>query len=461
MAAKKAAWKHFLDPIKKERDEVLAIIQAKTCVCSATNDDSINKLNTQLKSNLQPVHKDVFSTVKKILRNVCHTCPKKDLHDALAQWLSDNYKKNSRRYNSHLYSESALAIKNIKSEAPVYSQESKMVNGREILRDNFDKLFEKYPLLLTFGEDTGKIGGVNQSLEGLQAKYGEIRISDTGIREATIIGQAIGLALRGLRPIAEIQYFDYLLYGLQTLSDDLVTMQYRTVGGQKAPVIVRTRGHRLEGVWHSGSPLSMVINSVRGMYVCVPRNMTQAAGFYNTLMQSDEPALVIEPLNGYRLKEKMPDNVGEYKIELGVPEILQAGRDVTIVTYGSCVRIAQDAVKELATFNISCELIDVQTLLPFDNKQIILESIKKTNRVLFFDEDVPGGATAFMMQKVVEEQKAFFHLDSAPETLTAEEHRPAYASDGDYFSNPNAEDVFERIYQMMHEANPKKYVKLY
>ena len=344
---------------------------------------------------------------------------------------------------------------------PIFTNASPEVAGREILRDNYDLLFAKYPKLVVFGEDAGYIGGVNQSLEGLQKKYGDLRVTDTGIREQTILGQGLGLALRGLRPIAEIQYFDYLLYALQTLSDDLATTHYRTAGGQIAPVIISTRGHRLEGIWHSGSPLSMVINSIRGVYVCVPRNMTQAAGFYNTLLEGEDSALVIEPLNGYRLKEKRPDNIGEYKIPLGVPEILNEGTDVTLVTYGSCVKIAQDAVEQLKEFNISVELIDVQTLLPFDKKHMIADSIKKTNRVVFFDEDVPGGATAYMMQKVIEEQGSYFHLDSEPRTVSAKDHRPAYASDGDYFSNPNAEDVFEAIYAMMNEANPKKYPELY
>jgi pyruvate/2-oxoglutarate/acetoin dehydrogenase E1 component len=335
------------------------------------------------------------------------------------------------------------------------------VHGRVILRENYDRLFAKNPLLVTFGEDTGYIGGVNQSLEGLQKKYGELRITDTGIRENTILGQGIGLALRGLRPIAEIQYFDYLLYALQTMSDDLATLHYRTVGGQIAPVIVSTRGHRLEGIWHSGSPLSMVINSIRGVYVCVPRNMTQAAGFYNTLLEGMDSALVIEPLNGYRIKERMPDNIGEYRIPLGIPEIIEQGTDLTLVTYGSCVKIAQEAVKQLKEFNVNVELIDVQTLIPFDRNDMILESIKKTGKVVFFDEDVPGGATAFMMQKVVEERNAFVYLDTPPRTLASQEHRPAYATDGDYFSNPNAENVFELIYDMMHEYNPIKYPQIY
>jgi 2-oxoisovalerate dehydrogenase E1 component len=345
--------------------------------------------------------------------------------------------------------------------APVYTGDSPESTGREILRDNFDALFSKYPLLLAFGEDVGKIGGVNQTYEGLQTKYGNHRIFDTGIRETSIIGKGIGLALRGFRPIAEIQYFDYLLYALQTLSDDLATTHWRTAGGQSIPLIISTRGHRLEGIWHSGSPLSMVINSIRGIFVCVPRNMTQAAGFYNTLLEGNDPALVIEPLNAYRLKEMRPGNIGEFRVPLGKPEVLVTGTDVTLVTYGSCVRIAMDAVRQLREFNIHVELIDVQTLLPFDIEEIIADSIRKTNRVVFFDEDVPGGATAYMMQKVLEEQGAFKYLDSQPRTLAAREHRPAYSTDGDYFSNPNAENVFETIYAVMHEVNPKGFPHLY
>jgi len=336
-----------------------------------------------------------------------------------------------------------------------------MVPGREILRDNFDCLFANNPLLVAFGEDVGKIGGVNQTYEGLQAKYGEHRIWDTGIREATIIGQGLGMAMRGFRPIAEIQYFDYLLYGLQVISDDLATLHYRTRGGQKAPMIVSTRGHRLEGIWHSGSPLSMVINSIRGVHVAVPRNMTQAAGFYNTYLESDQPVLIIEPLNGYRLRELKPDNLGQFRVPVGQPEVLTEGTDVTLVTYGSCVRIAEDAVEQLKGFNISVELIDVQSLLPFDINHRIVESVKKTNKVVFFDEDVPGGATSFMMTKVLEEQGGYFHLDAEPVTLTSKAHRAAYSSDGDYFSNPNAEDVFDTIYNLMHEYQPGKYPKIF
>ena len=366
-----------------------------------------------------------------------------------------------QRYGSNLYNDTLRSALNVPVIHPIYKENSAMVNGREIIRDNFDSLFSQYPLMVAFGEDIGYIGGVNQTYEGLQKKYGELRITDTGIREATIIGQGIGLALRGFRPIAEIQYFDYLLYGLQTLSDDLAMTHWRTHGTQAAPLIISTRGHRLEGIWHSGSPMAMVISAIRGIYVCVPRNMTQAAGFYNTLMRADDPAIVIEPLNAYRLKERKPENIGNFTVPLGIPEILSTGTDVTLVTYGSCVRIAQDAINQLSQFDIHVELIDIQTLLPFDLHHCILDSIKKTKRVVFFDEDVPGGASAFMMHKVLEEQKGFGFLKTAPRTLTGKEHRPAYSTDGDYFSNPNAEDVFDTIYAMMHEDNPDKWPEGY
>lgn len=458
--AKYKAWDEFTKPIIAERDELINLIDKNSCKCA--KDNHINKLINDLIKINYPNRKDIFSTVKKILRYLCQTCDsKKPIKSALINWLENKNKENTLRYCSHLYSESEYSALKIKQAAPIYSENSQLIQGREILKNNFDILFSKYPELVTFGEDTGALGDVNQGLEGLQEKYGENRIFDTGIREATIIGQAIGIALRGLRPVAEIQYFDYLLYALQIMSDDLATLQYRTKGGQKAPVIIRTRGHRLEGIWHSGSPLSMVINSIRGIYVCVPRNMTQAAGFYNSILKSDDSALIIEPLNGYRLKEKMPTNIGDYYIPLGIPEIISEGNDITIVTYGSCVRIAQDAVEQLKEFNISCELIDVQTLLPFDTSNIILESLKKTNKILFFDEDVPGGATAFMMQKVIEEQKGFYYLDYEPITLTAKENRPAYSTDGDYFSNPNAEDVFDKVYEIMHNYNPAKYPRIY
>lgn len=460
--ARKKAWKAYSEPILKERDELIKIIDNRSCMCKREHIDKVGIITQELKSIPNPIRKDNMSSAKKILRHVCTDCTMREkLQADLSAWLKRNQEDGYDRYSSNLYCETDRAAWKVKGVLPVFAEGSPMVNGREILRDNWDKLFQKYPELVIFGEDVGGIGGVNQSYEGLQAKYGEVRITDTGIRENTIMGQGIGLALRGLRPVAEIQYFDYLLYALQTMSDDLATTRWRTKGGQMAPLIITTRGHRLEGVWHAGSPLSMVINSIRGVYVCVPRNMTQAAGFYNTLLEADDPALVIEPLNGYRLKEKRPENIGEYRVPLGVPEILREGTDVTLVTYGSCVRIAEEAVEQLYEFGISVELIDVQTLLPFDLPNVVVESIKKTSRVVFFDEDVPGGATAYMMQKVLEERGGYQYLDSQPKTITAREHRPAYTTDGDYFSNPNAEDVFEGVYNLMHEVNPKRYPTLY
>ncbi len=457
--ARKKAWEMFQRPIRVERDALVKIIDDRKCKCKEeVKEEAVDKINDDLKLVLSPIRKDNFVAARKILRNVCSSCLKADsLKQEMQGWLVRNYEDARISYDSFLYNETPTSIMNVKPIAPVYSENSPEVPGRQILRDNYDKLFSKYPLLVTFGEDLGKIGGVNQSLEGLQKKYGELRITDTGIREATILGQGIGLALRGMRPIAEIQYLDYLMYALQILSDDLATTHYRTAGRMLAPVIISTRGHRLEGIWHSGSPMSMLVNSVRGVYVCAPRDMTRAAGFYNTLLEGSDPAVVIEPLNGYRLKEKMPDNIGEYRLQLGVPEILSEGKDITIVTYGSTVRIAMEAVKQLALHGVSVELIDVQTLVPFDKGKIILNSLKKTNRILFLDEDVPGGTTAFMMQEVLEKQGGWQFLDSAPKTLTGKEHRPAYTTDGDYFSKPNAEDIFDTIYNIMKEAVPVKY----
>ncbi len=460
--AKKSAWKAFTEPLKKERDKLVSIIENRTCVCKRDHYDKAGEVAENLKRIPYPIRKDNFSAAKRILRHICTDCPKrKELKEQLGTWLKDNYKDVGPDYHSHLYSETQYAATKVPEVAIKYGNDEKARPGREILRDNFEHLFKKYDNVVTFGEDTGKIGDVNQGMEGMQEKFGKWRVTDTGIRETTILGQAIGLAIRGIRPIAEIQYFDYLLYALQTMSDDLATLLWRTRGGQKAPAIIRTRGHRLEGIWHSGSPLSMVINSIRGMLVCVPRDLTRAAGMYNTLLQSDEPALVIEPLNGYRLREPEPENIGEYTVPVGKPEVVHEGKDVTVVTYGSCVRIAQEAARQLEDFNISAEVVDVQTLIPFDTDHSILESIKKTNRVVFFDEDVPGGATAYMMQKVVEEQKAYYYLDSEPKTLSAAAHRPAFGSDGDYFSNPNAENVFETVYDLMHEAKPDQYPEIY
>ncbi len=458
--AKKEAWNRFQKPIRKMRDDFVEMVNITQCQCLKV--DQIDQLMQDLKRVGEPIRKDVVSSAKKILRLICHTCTsEKSLKMLVSKWLSQSLEESRQRYSSHLYSQSIQSPLQIKEVKPQYSENSRRVNGREILVANFDHIFNKYPEALIFGEDVGKIGGVNQTLEGMQEKYGELRVSDTGIREASILGQAIGMAMRGLRPIAEIQYFDYLLYALQVLSDDLATLHYRTAGGQKAPVIISTRGHRLEGIWHSGSPLSMVINSIRGVHVLVPRNMTQAAGFYNTMMQSDDPALIIEPLNGYRLKETLPDNIGEYNIPLGKPEILQQGDDVTLVTYGACVRIAEDAAEQLKQYGISVELIDVQTLLPFDINHTVVNSLQKTNKIVFFDEDVPGGATSYMMQKVLEEQNGYLYLDAKPVTVTARDHRAAYSTDGDYFSNPNAENVFDAIYDIMHHYKPDRFPDLY
>ncbi len=453
--AQKASWAAYLSPIKSEVAEVSALLDA---LKDSHSTSQIESIKTELNSIKEPIRRDLHTAVKKVLRLT------KDENLAsrskLSDWLRVSNSENTDRYSSHLMSQSAQQAANINAVPAVYS-EQKPVDGRELLRENFDYILTKYPEVLIFGEDSGKIGGVNQGLEGLQTKYGEHRVFDTGIREATIMGQAIGLAMRGLRPIAEIQYLDYLLYAVQIMSDDLATLQWRTKGMQKAPVIIRTRGHRLEGVWHSGSPMGMIINSCRGINICVPRNMTQAAGFYNLLLEADEPSLVIEPLNGYRLKENLPSNIGEYKVALGIPETIEHGTDVTLVTYGSSVRIASEAIKMLNDHGISVELIDVQTLLPFDVNHSIVESLKKTNRVVFFDEDVPGGATAFMMQKVLEEQGGYSYLDSKPLTISAKAHRPAYGSDGDYFSKPSADDVFDVIYHLMLEVNPGKFSKIY
>ncbi len=460
--AQSQAWKQRIKTLEHERDSLIQLIEQKNCICTSIKDDKIKELISQLKNAYSLNRKEILSTARKILRHICNTCSKPDsLKDRLQKWIADYRAEAHKMYNDRLYAEDQYSALKVPVVPPHYPESLDKVPGREILRDNFDKLFEKIPELVTFGEDTGVLGGVNQSMEGLQNKYGPLRIWDEGIRETTIIGTGIGLALRGLRPITEIQYFDYLMYGLQTLSDDLATLRYRTKGGQKAPMIIRTRGHRLEGIWHSGSPTSMVINSIRGIYVCVPRDMTRAAGMYNTLLQSDDPALVIEPLNGYRIREPRPDNIGEYNIPLGIPELLHVGHDVTLVTYGSCVRIAQEAVNQLAEIGVSVELIDVQTLLPFDIYGVILESVKKTNRVVFFDEDVPGGTTAYMMQQVLEKDRGYKYLDSSPKTVTAKDHRPAFGTDGDYFSNPSAEDVYETIYDLMSESNPERFPAIY
>ena len=454
---KNNAWSEYLKPIKNEVSEVTVLFDE--IISESSKADFITPVKNELISIKEPIRKDIHSCIKKVLRLI--KSENINGRQKLISWLSLSKIENHNRYSSYLHSQSPKNALNISAKATEYESELKLVDGREILRDNFDAVLKKYPEVLIFGEDSGKIGGVNQGLEGLQLKYGEYRVFDTGIREATIMGQAIGMAMRGLRPIAEIQYLDYLLYALQIMSDDLATVQWRSKGIQKAPVIIRTRGHRLEGVWHSGSPMGMILGACRGIYVCTPRNMTQAAGFYNTLLESDEPALIIEPLNGYRLKEQLPINLGEYKIALGIPEILTVGSDVTLVSYGSCIRVALEAIKNLNEHSVSVELIDVQTLLPFDVNHLIVESVKKTNRLVILDEDVPGGGSAYILQKITEEQGAYQFLDSPPITIASKEHRPAYGSDGDYFSKPNADDVFDAIYNLMHEVNPSDYPKIY
>lgn len=452
----KKAWQSFQEPIVNEKNQVLDLIAQ--AVEEHPELDKLNEYKSNLTRKTKSLRRDVLSIARRTLLELrgSHSNAKKKL----IQWLDEQKTLNADRYHSHLYSETKYSPLHVEEIEPEYDAHPKKVDGRIVLRDNFDMIFSKYPNAVTFGEDTGKLGDVNLGLEGMQEKYGEIRVSDTGIRESTIIGQGMGLSLRGLRPIAEIQYLDYLVYAFQTLVDDTATLRYRTKGGQAYPLIVRTRGHRLEGIWHSGSPMSMLIHGLRGMHICVPRNLTEAAGFYNTLMQGDDPALVIEPLNAYRLKEKIPSNLGEFTVPLGIPKIVQEGTDITLVSYGSTCNIVESILPNLQKMDISAELIDIRTLLPFDRNRIILESLKKTNRILFIDEDVPGGATAYMMQKVIEEQEGFYHLDSPAKCLSAKAHRPAYASDGDYFSKPNSEDIIEAVYDIMHEANPAKYPPL-
>lgn len=447
--AKQNAWQKFIQPIKDQIAQATGFINQVVFEGGAKAQE-IAALSQELNSIKEPIRKDTMRTISRVLRlngssNSQATRGLRNFYDQL-KVDADN------KFSSHLYSQSAKAVANIKEVKPQFSDSSISLNGFEVLNKFFDHTLATNPAVFAFGEDVGKIGDVNQAFAGLQEKYGELRVTDTGIREATIVGQGMGMALRGLRPIAEIQYLDYLLYGLQVLSDDVATLHYRTKGGQKCPLIIRSRGHRLEGIWHSGSPMGMIINSVRGMNVCVPRDMVQAAGMYNTLLQSDEPAIVVECLNGYRLKEKMPDNLMQFTVPFGVPQILQEGEDITIVSYGSTLRVIQEAIDMyLAPQGISCELIDVQTLLPFDTTHRIVESLKKTNRIIFIDEDVPGGASAYMFQQVMELQGGFRYLDVAPRTIAAKAHRPAYATDGDYFSKPNAEDIAAVIDEMMAE----------
>ncbi|MEO9964429.1 MAG: thiamine pyrophosphate-dependent enzyme [Reichenbachiella sp.] len=455
--ARVAAWKAYSQAISGDTVSLVGMIES--VAERSAEKTKLLSIAKSIKEGLNINKLELTKGAKKALR-LTREEPSRS-RDMLIHWLKTNTQKRHDEYSSHLYSQSQYSALNIGTVPATYSDQSKMVDGREVLQACFDEILKRNPLVFAIGEDVGKIGDVNQGFAGLQEKYGEYRVTDTGIRETTIIGQGLGAALRGLRPIVEIQYLDYLLYAVQTLSDDLATLQYRTKGGQKAPLIIRSRGHRLEGVWHSGSPMGMIINALRGVFVLVPRNMTQAAGMYNTLLESDDAALLIECLNGYRLKERLPENIGEFKVPLGIPEVIREGSDVTIVTYGSMCRIVMDAANELARYGIEVEVIDVQTLLPFDRHQSIISSIQKTNRLIVADEDVPGGASAYILEKLVVQQECYKHLDSQPQTITANEHRPAYGSDGDYYSKPSTDTVFDKVYEMMAESEPNKYPDIY
>ncbi len=456
--AKKEAWSEYQTPLKTELNELFDILKPISEKCEI---NELDKWTSDLKQSASfgLFRRDFLSVARKVLARIAsnNQVDKSDLISFINKIKSES----SFRYNSKLYNETEFSARKVKEVLPTYAPDAEEVDGRIVLRDNFDKMFSDIPEAMIFGEDVGKIGGVNQGVEGLQAKYGELRVSDTGIRETTILGQGIGLSLRGLKPIAEMQYLDYLLYAFQTMADDIATLHYRTHGGQISPVIIRTRGHRLEGIWHSGSPMGMIIHGTRGVNICVPRDMTKAAGFYNTLMVSNEPAMVVECLNSYRVKEKLPNNMGEFRTPLGIPETTKEGKDVTIVTYGSTWRIVTEAANQLEEFGISAEVIDIQTLVPLDINHTMIESLKKTNRLLVVDEDVPGGASAYILQNIIEDQKGFYHLDSEPQTLAAKAHRCAYGKDGDYFSKPSIEDVFEKVYNMMHEVDPQRFPELY
>lgn len=455
--AKNIAWKAFTNDISQDKDTLLQILSEYEN--THPNYSLVKEIQQQLLKEKESIRRDLMSHARAILRNsLTDHSPQRN---KLSAWVKEIQSKAQDRYSSHLYSQSDESVANITSVPVNYGTEVQMEDGRIILRENYRKILETRPEVLVFGEDAGKIGGVNQSLEGLQEQFGSLRVSDTGIRECTIIGQGIGMAMRGLRPIAEIQYLDYLLYGLQIMSDDLATVQYRTKGGQKAPLIVSTRGHRLEGIWHSGSPMGMIINALRGVHVCVPRNMTKAAAFYNTLLQSDEPALVIEPLNGYRSKERMPLNFGEFTEALGIPEIVKQGDDLTLVSYGSTFNICEHAVAELEKLGITVELIDIQTLLPFDTGHMISKSLAKTNALLIVDEDVSSGASAYILDQILVKQDGYKYLDLAPQTMAAQDHRPAYGSDGDYFSKPNIDDIIEKVLEMLNDINPNQFPKVY
>ena len=455
--ARRDAWNAFLNPVKEEKIKLMQLLE--NLANKSHNKPFIIKLKNDLAAVIDTSRKDLLVAARK---SIVYVREEKSAEKTqLQNWIIKYLKEEQKSYSSFLYSQSDKKTGNVKEVLPTYDTNAEMVDGRIIIKDNFDILFTKYNDLFIFGEDSGNIGDVNQGLVGLQEKYGKLRVADTGIRETTIIGQGIGMALRGLRPIAEIQYLDYLLYAIQILSDDLATLHYRTVGKQKAPLIVRTRGHRLEGIWHSGSPMGAIVHLLRGMNILVPRNMTKAAGFYNTLLECDEPALIVENLNGYRLKEKFPNNLGEFKTPIGVVETIKEGNDITVVSYGSTLKIVEDAVNSLKQVDIDIEIIDVQSLLPFDLNKDVVKSIKKTNRLIIIDEDVPGGASAYLLNEILENQNAYGYLDSKPVTLTAKQHRAAYGTDGDYFSKPNEEDIFEAIYNIMNEVNPTKYKSLY
>lgn len=450
---KRTAWENYSNPMKEKQKELIKLLAEISK--SSKKKNEIVSLAKDLKAIKDPLKKDVFSAARKSLRLLVQDEPA--LKQELLDWMKIFEDLAKDDYSSHLYIENQSPVEEVK---PQYAEDAQEVDGRIILRDNFDQIFGSKPQTLIFGEDSGEIGDVNQGLEGLQKKYGKLRVADVGIREATILGQGIGMSMRGLRPIAEIQYLDYVMYALQGISDDLATVQYRTKGKQKAPLIIRTRGHRLEGIWHSGSQMGGILNLVRGIYVLVPRNMTKAAGFYNTLLEQDTPALLVECLNGYRLKEKMPENLAEIRTPIGKVETVKEGKDITLVSYASTLRIVEQTAHELEEFGISAEVIDVQSLLPFDLDHDIVKSVEKTNRLLVIDEDVPGGASGFILDKVLNEQNAYRFLDSKPDTLTAKEHRPAYGTDGDYFSKPSSDDIFEKVYSIFHEVNPEKFPKL-
>jgi pyruvate/2-oxoglutarate/acetoin dehydrogenase E1 component len=450
-------WNELCDGIRLELNEAARLIEKLAENVPAR--DELMAVASELRECVDPGRKDVFAAIRKTLRlTVKDNILQKQ---QLINWLEEEHEKNRIRYDSRLFTGTPYSPLNVSPVPARYYEDSKFIDGREVLNACFDANFERDKTIVAFGEDVGSIGDVNQGFAGLQNKYGDLRITDTGIREATIIGQGIGLAMRGLKPIAEIQYLDYLLYSINVLSDDLATLSYRTHGGQKAPLIVRTRGHRLEGIWHSGSPLGLILNSMRGLHICVPRDMTQAAGMYNVLLRGDEPALMIECLNGYRLKERLPANVGEFTVQLGKAEILRQGTDITVISYGSTLRLVLEATKELEKLGISVELIDPQTLHPFDTENVCGNSLKKTSKLLIVDEDLPGAASAYILQKVLEAQKGYYSLDAQPRTLSAKEHRPPYGSDGDYFSKPSMDDIIEAIYSLMNETDPHKFPSIY